>query len=356
MRVTVLGAGIIGLACADELATRGHRVTVVDPTPGHGASYVAAGMLSPAGEFWHGEEALLGLGLRSAALWPAFAAGLGVPIRATGTLLVGLDHGDLQQVQRQAALLAAHGVRVEPLTGCEVRTAEPTLSDRVRGGARFPDDHSVDPREVIRALLARLEPRVTGGMAAGRAVQQAWGEFQFTSHGTDAVVVATGATLPAPYAHLVRGVRGEIVRARTDDPPAQTVRGSAHGEPVYVVPRAGGEVVIGATSEEHDGPPLVTLGGVARLLEAARGLIPGLHRAELFEAMARDRPGTLDNLPLVGPIDDGIVLAAGHYRHGVLLAPLTARLVADHLETGLVEPVVDPRRFSQTTIHERSDA
>ena len=143
-------------------------------------------------------------------------------------------------------------------------------------------------------------------------------------------------------------MRGEIVRARGGSLPGHTIRGWVHGDPVYIVPRASGEVVIGATSEEHDAEPLVTVGGVARLLLAARELVPGLDRAEFVEAIARDRPGTPDNLPLVGPSGvDGVVLAAGHFRHGVLLAPLTARLVADHLETGYVEPALDPRRLSR---------
>jgi len=109
-----------------------------------------------------------------------------------------------------------------------------------------------------------------------------------------------------------------------------------------------GEIeVIGATSEEHDDPPVATVGGVSRLLEAARELLPGLDRAELVEVTARDRPGTPDNLPLVGPSGvSGVVLAAGHFRHGVLLAPLTARLVADHVETGAVDPALDPSRFA----------
>ena len=144
----------------------------------------------------------------------------------------------------------------------------------------------------------------------------------------------------------MRGVRGEVLRARTDDPPGRTVRGWARGRAVYVVPRAGGEVVVGATSEEHDAPPVVTLGGLHALLEAARELLPGLDRAELVEALARDRPGTVDGLPLIGPTrDPALVMAAGHFRHGVLLAPLTAELVADHLDTGRVDPATDPRRL-----------
>jgi glycine oxidase len=330
MRVRILGAGIIGLACADELVRRGHSVSLEDRAPGRGASHAAAGMLSPAGELWHGETDVFDLGRRSLALWPAFAERIGVHVKEKGTLLAAVDSGDLQEVDRRAALLADLGVEARLLSGRELLALEPRLG-RVTGGALLPDDHSVDPREVVAALLARL------AVAAPSS-----GSF-------DATVVATGARLPEPFAHLVRPVRGEIVRVRTDDPPERTVRGWVRGEQVYAVPRhlRGGlaEVVIGATSEEHDSRPVATVGGVSRLLDAARELLPGLERAELVEAIARDRPATADHLPLIGPTEvDGVVLAAGHYRHGVLLAPLTASLVADHLETGHVEPAVDPRR------------
>ena len=329
MRVRILGAGIIGLACADELVRRGHSVSLEDPAPGRGASHAAAGMLSPAGELWHGETDVFDLGRRSLALWPAFAERIGVHLKQDGTLLAAVDSGDLQEVDRRAALLADLGIEARLLSGRELLALEPRLG-RVTGGALLPDDHSVDPREVVAALLARFE------------VAPSSGSF-------DVTVVATGSRLPEPFAHLVRPVRGEIVRVRTDDPPERTVRGWVRGEQVYAVPRRlrGGlaEVVIGATSEEHDSPPVATVGGVSRLLDAARELLPGLERAELVEAIARDRPATADHLPLIGPTEvDGVVLAAGHYRHGVLLAPLTASLVADHLETGHVEPAVDPRR------------
>ena len=328
MQVRVLGAGIVGLSCADELARRGHDVVVVDPAPASGASYAAAGMLSPSAEVWHGEEVLLDLGVRSLALWPAYAARLGVPMCTTGTLLVGRDSGDLQRVERQCALLNRRGFEVPLLDGRQARRREPLLGPRVVGGAWLADDHSVDPRAVLSALRVRTSV-VADGVAPA-----------------DVTVLATGARLPDPFGSLVRGVRGEIVRARAEQLPTHTIRGWVHGDPVYVVPRASGEVVIGATSEEHDAPPVVTVGGVTRLLNAARELVPSLDRAEFVEAIARDRPGTSDNLPLVGPSGvDGVVLAAGHFRHGVLLAPLTARLVADHLETGYVEPALDPRRL-----------
>jgi glycine oxidase len=315
--VRVLGAGIIGLACAEELLRRGHAVDVVDPAPGSGASHAAAGMLSPAGELWHGEEALFRLGRASLELWPAWAARLGVPLHTAGTVVVAADAGDLQEVDRQVALLAESGVAARPLARRELLALEPGLG-RVVGGALLPDDHSVDPRAVVAALLQRVPVGERGGAAA-------------------VSVVATGARLPEPFAHLVRPVRGEILRVRVTDPeqgPRHTVRGLVHGRPVYVVPRAGSdEVVIGATSQEHDGPPVVSVEGVHQLLDAARTILPGLDRAELVEAMARDRPATAGHLPLVGPSEvPGVLLAAGHGRNGVLLAPLTARRIADHVD------------------------
>ena len=340
MRITVHGAGIIGLACADELCRRGHDVSVTDPSPGMGASHAAAGMLSPSTEAWWDDTALLDLGTRSLALWPAFAARLGVRLTASGTVLAARDHGDLQQVERQLGLLAAHGQRVDLLSAKEVTALEPALTVRVAGGALLPDDHSVDPRAVVSALLARV-PLVSAQQAAGEDV--------------DVTILATGSTLPDPWSHLIRGVRGEIVRARlSDGRPARTIRGWVRGQPIYVVSRPNGDVVIGATSEEHDGEPIVAGGGVGRLLEAARELVPALDRAEFVEAIARHRPASPDHLPLIGPAPwvptvpsaaGTVLLATGLYRHGVLLAPLTAQLVADCVETGTTEPSVDPRRI-----------
>lgn len=350
LRIHVLGAGIVGLACADELLRRGHDVVIVDPAPGSGASYAAAGMLSPSGEAWWGEPDLHRLGVASARLWPGYAERLGVPLAPTGTLLVGHDAGDLAQVRRQAELLAGLGARVDELTGAEARLREPSLG-RVSGGAWLPDDHSVDPRLVIAALLRLVGDRLVGSLPA---------------EAPDALVVATGARLPDEWSHLVRPVQGEILRLRCPDGvsgPRRVLRGSVSGEPVYVVPRHDwtgaptGEVVVGATSEEYDGAPRVTAGGVLRLLAAGRLLVPGLDRAELVEALARSRPATPDHLPLVGPAPasssatprGAVWLAAGHYRHGVLLAPLAARMLADQLEGAEPDPALDPRRTAART-------
>ncbi|HSV38938.1 MAG TPA: FAD-dependent oxidoreductase [Nocardioidaceae bacterium] len=326
MKVTVAGGGIVGLTCAWWLVEAGHDVRVYDPRPGQGATFAAAGMVAPAGEAWFGEEPLLRLGLASAALWPDFAQRLGVRFERTGTVLAGRDSSDVAVLQRSVELLRSLGQTVG-------MAAEPTLSDRICGTAFLPDDGVVNPREVTAALLRLLGDRVVRTVAPD----------------ADLLLCCTGAD-----AHpVIHRVRGEILRVRADDPPSHVIRGLVHGDPVYVVPRGHGELVIGATSESHPGPPVVTVGGIARLLNSARSLLPSLETAEVLEALARDRPCTPDNGPLVGFLSDREVIAAGHYRGGVLLAPITAAAVLALIEGGEPPPEIrpfHPNRFRQETL------
>lgn len=354
--VVVVGGGIVGLACADELVRDGHDVTLCDPSPGAGATYAAAGMLAPGGEAWFGEEPLLRLGQESLARWASFAADLGersgvdVDLRTGGTLLVAGDRDDLEEVRRSCRLLEGVGVRVEELDRRDLRAREPRLSPQVLGGAFLPDDHQVNPRRVVAALLAVLGDRVV----RKRAVPEADGVLleDGTRLRADVVVLATGSEgLPR-----VRPVRGEIVRVRTPDAPTCVLRARLHGQQVYVVPRRGGELVIGATEEEHpteESAPLPTLGGIARLLETARALVPGLERAQVLEVVARDRPGSPDNGPLIGPVPGPgpaqHLLAGGHYRGGVLLAPVTAAAISAHVAG------VDPPQAARAFLPDRFD-
>lgn len=347
LRVVVIGGGIIGLACADELARSGHDVRVCDPAPGSGATYAAAGMLAPAGEAWFGQEPLLRLGQDSLARWPGFAeslqerSGVDLELRATGTLLVAADRDDLAEVRRACDLLRRAGVRVDDLDRAALRAEEPALTSRVVGGAVLPDDQQVNPTLVTKALLTVLGDRVVRSAAepAGLGVVLSDG----AQLPADVVLLATGADrLPR-----VRPVRGEIIRVLAPDPPRRMIRARLHGEQVYVVPRRGGEVLIGATEQEHArGDPVPTVGGVARLLEAGRALLPGLDTAELLEITARDRPGSPDNGPVIGPVPaDGPsrrLVAGGHYRGGVLLAPVTAAVVRAHVERLPVPDVARP--------------
>jgi glycine oxidase len=354
--VVVVGGGIIGLSCADELLRAGHEVLVCDPAPASGATHAAAGMLAPAGEAWFGEDALFRLGLDSLDRWPAFAAsleqrsGIGLDLRNTGTLLVGMDRDDVADVRRSCALLEESGVRVESLDRGELRRREPRVSSRATGGAWLPGDRHVDPRQVAVALLALLGDRVVPQRATPVAGGVALADGRTLP--ADVVVLATGATGLAS----VRPVRGEVVRVRTADAPAHALRARVHGQQVYAVPRTSGEVVIGATEEEHPGHAAPTLGGVARLLDAARQLLPGLDTAELVDVVARDRPGTPDNGPLLGvltgPGPETRIVAGGHYRSGVLLAPLTAAVVRALVEESPPPDVAlpfRPDRFERTT-------
>ena len=359
MRAAVIGAGIIGLACAEELIRAGHDVRVFDPTPAGGATHAAAGMLAPAGEAWHGEGPLLRLGLASAVQWPGYAArlreqsGIDVDFRTSGTLLVGWDHDDLQVVRRTLELLESQGIPFEHLDRRGLLRQEPTLSSRVAGGALLPDDHNVNPRKAAEALMRIIDDRLV------RRAASATGEGVVLEDGTiiaaDAVVIATGADSGAVReTRYVRPVKGEIVRARMDDPPGRVVRARVYSGAVYIVPRADNEVVIGATEEEHSGDPIPTVGGVTRLLNAARALVPGLETAEILDITARHRPGTPDNGPVLGPVVGPAtqcrhIIATGHYRSGVLLAPLTAQVVRAHVEgTAVPEEALPflPDRFS----------
>lgn len=370
-RVIVVGGGVIGLAVAWRAARSGHDVTVVDPAPGRGASWVAAGMLAPVTEAHLGEEAVLDLNRRAAAAWPVFArdlaeqAGLEVELRESGTVVAALDADDRARLDDLAERLALLGLSVDRLTSRQLRRREPALAPGVRGGLDVAGDHAVDNRQVLRALLAAT-PRAGVALDRGPAtrvvtdgdhvvgVELADGD----RIACDVAVVAAGHASPslavagiAPVP--VRPVRGEVVRL-LDDPAApllrRTVRGTARGWPVYLVPRSHGEIVVGATADDrHEAGP-ATAGGVLELLRAAVDLVPGIRELALVETCAGLRPGTPDNLPLVGPTDvEGLVLATGHYRHGILQAPLAAEAVASVLADGTLPDALaaaDPRRFA----------
>jgi glycine oxidase len=317
--VVVVGAGVIGLACAWRCAQRGMRVLVLEreARPGAGASGVAAGMLAPVTEAEFGEEALLALNLAGAALWPAFAAelaersGLDTGYRASGALVVAADRDDAEELRRLFAFQQSLGLDVRWLAGRECRRLEPRLSPRVPGGILSPQDHQVEPRAVVRALRAAFE-------AAGGELRCGV-EAHAAEIDAPQVVLAAGCWSGAP----VRPVKGQILRLRGGPLSERLVRTPR----CYVVSRPDGEVVVGATVEERGFDTTVTADGVFGLLEAAREVLPDAGELEFVEAAARLRPGTPDNAPLIGS-RDGLIWATGHHRNGVLLAPITAAAVA----------------------------
>lgn len=342
---------MIGLASAFELASAGLDVTVVDPSPARGAFWAAAGMLAPAAEYLYGEDALAKANLASAQAWPSFAdrlegaSGRPVSLERSGTLALAATPADAEALGELGAAASALGLSVQRLTPSEAREVEPALAPRLAGALWMPDDHHLDNRALADALLEGCRRRgvrlleasverlvVEGGRTVG--VELA-GTGELVPAG--AVVLAAGAWsaslggLPEEVLPPVRPVKGQILRLRRTDrevAPSHVVRAVVEGARVYVVPRRSGEVVLGATMEEQGFDTRVTAGAVLDLLRHAWRVVPGIAEMELVEATARLRPGTPDNAPLVGRSAlPGLVLACGHFRHGILLAPLTAAAV-----------------------------
>ncbi|MDT0274329.1 glycine oxidase ThiO [Blastococcus goldschmidtiae] len=356
----VAGGGLVGLSVAWRAARRGLSVTVVDDAPGAGASLAAAGMLAPVAEAGYREEDLLRLGLASLASWPAFAAeleaasGMPVGLRTTGTLVLGFDEDDVRELDALLRFQRELGLTAERLTPREARRREPALTPRVRGGLLVEGDHSVDGRAVHAALLAAaaaagvqlVRERVAEVVVErDRAVGLRLTSGSVVRAGT--TVLALGAHsggLPGLPALPVRPVKGQILRLAGADGLLQgTVRALVRGRHVYLVPYGDGGVIVGATVEDRGFDARVTAGGVHDLLHDAIEVVPEVEELELAETLARWRPGTPDNAPLLGPSSlPGLVLATGHHRNGVLLTPVTAEATAELLVSGSLPEVAAP--------------
>ncbi|MFI9718709.1 glycine oxidase ThiO [Streptomyces sp. NPDC052396] len=368
--VLVIGGGLIGLVTAWRAARRGLRTALADPSPGGGATRVAAGMLAPVTELHYGEQALLALNLASARRYPAFtaeleeASGQDTGYRACGTLAVALDADDRAYLRELHQLQLRCGLDAQWLTGRECRRLEPMLAPGVQGGLRVDGDHQTDPRRLALALLTACEragvdilrQRAVGLLTAGdRATGALLEDGSRVTAGQ--TVLAAGshserlAGVPAEVLPPVRPVKGQLLRLRVPGPYrpflSRTVRAVVRGVPVYLVPRENGELVVGATTEELGFDTTVTAGGVYQLLRDAHELVPGITELPLVETCAGLRPGSPDNGPLLGPTAlPGLHLATGHYRNGVLLTPLTGEVLADVLTGGRVPDEALP--FSPT--------
>jgi glycine oxidase len=346
-----IGAGLIGLSCAWRAAQRGMSVIVLDRSwPGAGASGVAAGMLAPVTEAEFGEEGLLRANLASRERWPGFAAeleertGVATHYSESGALVVAADRDDVEELRRLHAFQRSLGLDSEWLSARRCRRLEPGLSPRIGGGILAPQDGHVDPQAVVRALATAL--RETGGeILSGVEVAAIEHDGERvtgirTTGGARiaaaAVTVTAGAWSPAlaPTGEgpPVRPVKGQIIELRVRGgmrPPCERLVRTPR---CYLLARGDGRVVLGATVEEQGFDTVVTADGVFRLLEAAWEVLPDVGELELVEARAGLRPGTPDNLPVVGPGElEGLWWATGHYRNGVLLCPLTADRVAAEL-------------------------
>ncbi|WP_335986741.1 glycine oxidase ThiO [Glycomyces sp. MUSA5-2] len=353
MRVAVVGGGSIGLAVAWRAAQAGAEVVVHDPEPGSGASRVAAGMIAPVTESHYGEAALTPFMAASADAWPAFAreleaaSGLPVGFCDIPTVVVGVEDGDRAEVERQTELYRETGRGVEVLGGRAIRRAEPLLSHRVRAGVLATEDRAVDPRAVHAALLVAAE-RAGVRFEAGEVAE---GEVaDLGALDADQVVIAAGCG-SARFGLPVRPVRGVVLRLRAaagQAVPRTTVRGYVKGQSVYIVTRENGEVVVGATSDERGFDRTTgTAGAVHDLLRWSIALVPEIAEYHLGEVTVGFRPGTPDNLPIIGRLGPRLTAATGHYRNGIALIPATADATAAILrgEAPAAVAPFDPARF-----------
>ncbi|ATL72422.1 glycine oxidase ThiO [Nocardia terpenica] len=349
--LAVVGGGVIGLAVAWRAAEAGWSVTVIDPAVGRGASWVAGGMLAPLSEGWPGEHEPLEFGAASLARWPGFAARLeaatGISVFvAERTLTVALDAADAADLRTVAEFVGERGYDLRLLDRAGVREVQPNLARTVRAGLLSVTEAAVDNRLVLDAL------RRCCAAAGVRVRAESVADLGELPH--DRIVLAAGAASALLRPELpVRPVKGEILRLRhrpgVPPVPEHVVRARVHGRELYMVPRADG-IVVGATQLEAGFDTAVTVAGVRDLIADAEAILPALGEYELAEANAGSRPGTPDNLPLIGPLDERIVVATGHGRNGILDIPLTADAVLGVLagEPLAEAKAADPHRFSTT--------
>ncbi|MCC7044511.1 MAG: glycine oxidase ThiO [Acidobacteria bacterium] len=368
MRVIVLGAGVIGATIAEALTQRGADVAVLDMRgPGRGASQASAGMLTPYIEA-DGSSQLLGLCTRSLALYDSFVARLlevsrgGIEYARTGTLEVALDDDGVAKLLGTKVWLDTAGVESEWLDGNSVRVFEPSLTPATHGGLLTLDHGLVGVQSLINALVHQAKlagatfefpVEVLSIDQLGEYVEVRSAERTWTG---DAVVLATGSwsrrlRIGGVPALPIRPVRGQLLHLQwcEGDLPGRI----CWGPHCYTVPWTDGSLLVGATVEDAGFDEGTTVAGVSALTSAVIDLLPHASGARIESVRVGLRPALPDEMPAIGPFTGAprIVAATGHYRSGVLLAPLTAEMVVNYLLDGTHDAAfaaTSPDRFATT--------
>src|SRR5437667_1319484 len=367
--VAIAGGGGIGAAIALDLSRAGMCVGLFDrQQPGQEASWASAGILSPAPEN-PATVAMVPLGKASLSLYPEFIArveeisGKSAGFRAKGTLEALFSHDTKAELSTIIALHHGLGLKAEPLRAEDARELEPALSDEVEAAVLRPEEASVDNRALTAAILEAAQ-RSGAEIFSGNGVKAIWREgnrcagliLQNEKVEARWTIIAAGcfsATIEgiAPFAP-VRPAKGQMVALRADDLKIDRVLWS---EKIYLVPRNDGRIVAGATIEHAGFDKRVTAGGIEKLLSSAIELAPGLVNARIEETWAGLRPDSPDHLPILGPTDiDGLLIATGHFRSGILLTPITARLVREWITQQRAS--VDWDRFSPLRFQTKTTA
>jgi glycine oxidase len=362
--IIVVGAGIVGCAVAYELARRGASVQIVDERPaGMGATQASAGVLAPFIEAR--EESFLNLTIRGLELFDEFIprvaaeSGIAVEYKRTGTIDVAVSDPEMRSLEAAASVLARRGVKATLLDAAGVRAEEPQIGGDAVGGLLIDAHGFVAAGDLTRALVAAARAhgaQLLEQSRVERIAAQAGEVVVETSRGSlrgHAVVFAPGSwagriaiegvASPVP----VRPVRGQLLWLAWTGPPLRRVTWSSR---CYLVPWNDGTLLVGATAEEAGFDERATVAGVRDLLDAACETVPHAWSAGFRMARVGLRPATSDGLPIIGPssVVPNVIYATGHYRNGVLLAPLTAQLVADAMLENRIDPLlstVSPARF-----------
>src|ERR1700694_1047472 len=355
----IAGGGVIGGAIALELARAGLRVAVFDrQQPGQEASWASAGILSPAPEN-PGMVAMVPLGKASLALYPEFVgwveeiSGKSTGFRPKGTLEALFSNDAKAELSTIIALHHGLGLKDDPLRAESRRELDRPWNEEVEAAVLRPDEGSVDSRVLTAAILKAAERSGAeifsgdgakaiwrnGNRCAGLVLQKEKVEAKWT-------IIAAGcfsATIEGIAQYVpVRPAKGQMAALRADDLKMERVLWS---EKIYLVPRNDGRILAGATVEYAGFDKRTTAGGIEKILSAAIDLAPGLANARIEETWAGLRPDTPDHLPILGPTDiDGLLIATGHFRSGILLTPITARLVREWITEQRVS--ADWDRFS----------
>jgi glycine oxidase len=352
--IAIIGGGVCGLGIGWRLAQAGRAVTVFDRgQAGWGATWAAAGMLAPQVEAEPSEETLLALLLEARDMWAGFtaeveaASEIAIGYRDEGTLVVAHDRDDVERLRARYDYLRDQGLDLEWISGGEAREREPHLAPGVRAAMFSALDHQVDNRLLARALreaylraggdlrenMPVLEIVRDGGRVAGVRTED-------ETLGADTVVLAAGpwsrdiGGLPEALRPPVRPLKGQMlaVQMPRGGPLLERV---VWGPAIYLVPRGDGRLLIGATVEEMGFDASLTAGGMMDLLREAWETLPGIYDLPVVESWAGFRPASPDDAPILGPTAlDGLIMATGHHRNGILLAPITARAVADCVLSG----------------------
>lgn len=360
--IVIVGGGICGLAIGWRLAEAALPVTVIDRgNAGRGATWAAAGMLAPRVEIEYGEEGQLPLLLESRAMWPSFArdleraSGIDVGYRTEGTIVVALDRDDRERLEHRYAHMKDLGLDVEMLTRAEAQRREPCLTPSVVAALYSPEDHQVDNRAVIKALWAAYlgaggtlieddgveEVLILAGRASGVRLRD-------RKIAADTVVLAAGAWsrdiggIPDPLRPPVRPLKGQMLALQMPTS-APLIDHVVWGPEIYLVPRRDGRLLVGATVEEKGFDTVITAGGIYDLLRRAWDVLPGIYDLPLIESWAGLRPASRDDAPILGPTAmPGLIMATGHHRNGILLAPVTAAGISHLILHGETPSIILP--------------